>query len=68
MSAVRVLCSDCIWYGTVFCDGDVVEDLYRWWFKMKCSRGKFGVDSSTLAEVLKRKALEEAKAKEAAEM
>ena len=32
----RVL--DCIWYGTTFCDGDVVEDLYRWWFKMKCSR------------------------------
>merc|ERR1712110_1019220 len=28
---------DCVWYGTTFCDGDVVEDLYRWWFKMRCS-------------------------------
>merc|ERR1711997_88440 len=55
---------DCAWYGTVFCDGDVVEDLFRWWFKMKCSKGKFSVDSSNLAEVIKRKALEAAKKKE----
>merc|ERR1712079_68312 len=54
---------DCQWYGTVFCDGDVVEDLFRWWFKMKCSKGKFSVDSSNLAEVIKRKALEAAKKK-----
>ena len=32
---------------------------------MKCSRGKFSVDSSNLAEVIKRKALEAAKKKEA---
>merc|ERR1711981_881156 len=55
---------DCAWYGTVFCDGDVVEDLFRWWFKMKCSKGKFSVDSSNLAEVIRRKALEAAKKKE----
>merc|ERR1712048_707806 len=55
---------DCAWYGTVFCDGDVVEDLFRWWFKMKCAKGKFSVDSSNLAEVIKRKALEAAKKKE----
>ena len=24
---------DCLWYGTTFCDGDLVEDLYRWWLK-----------------------------------
>ena len=56
--------ADCVWYGTSFCDGDVVEDLFRWWFKMKCSKGKFSVDSSNLAEVIKRKALEAAKKKE----
>merc|ERR1712014_167581 len=46
---------DCIWYGTTFCDGDLVEDLFRWWFKMKCSNTKFSVDSSSWAEVRKRK-------------
>ena len=61
---LSVLCSDCIWYGTVFCDGDVVEDLFRWWFKMKCSKGKFSVDSSTWSAVQARKALEAAKEKE----
>ena len=62
--AVTLVFLDCEWYGTVFCDGDVVEDLFRWWFKMKCSKGKFSVDSSNLAEVIRRKALEAAKKKE----
>merc|ERR1719318_2293406 len=43
---------DCTWYGTVFCDGDVVEDLHRWWFKMKCSGGRFSVNSVSYAEVI----------------
>eukprot|EP00090_Calanus_glacialis_P009728 TRINITY_DN18125_c1_g1_i1.p1 TRINITY_DN18125_c1_g1~~TRINITY_DN18125_c1_g1_i1.p1 ORF type:complete len:138 (-),score=38.40 TRINITY_DN18125_c1_g1_i1:14-427(-) len=43
---------DCTWYGTVFCHGDVVEDLTRWWFKMKCSKGKFSVDSVSYADVI----------------
>merc|ERR1711935_254052 len=34
---------DCTWYGTVFCDGDVVEDLHRWTFLMKCSKATFTV-------------------------
>merc|ERR1712025_92562 len=42
---------DCIWYGTVFCDGDLVEDLHRWWFQMKCSKSKFSVNPRTYAEV-----------------
>ncbi len=46
---------DCVWYGTTFCDGDVVEDLYRWWFKMRCTNTRFSVDSSSWAEVIKRK-------------
>ena len=52
------LLADCLWYGTTFCDGDVVEDLYRWWFKMKCSKTRFSVDSSSWAEVIRRKKLE----------
>merc|ERR1712126_205128 len=42
---------DCIWYGTVFCDGDVIEDLHRWWFLMKCSKSKFTVHSRSYSEV-----------------
>lgn len=53
-----ILFADCLWYGTTFCDGDVVEDLYRWWFKMKCSKTRFSVDSSSWAEVIRRKKLE----------
>merc|ERR1712018_228715 len=49
---------DCVWYGTTFCDGDLVEDLFRWWFKMKCAKGKFSVDSSSYAEVIERQKLE----------
>merc|ERR1712025_1308864 len=31
---------DCVWYGRVYCDGDVMIDLYRWWFQMRCASGK----------------------------
>merc|ERR1712098_824609 len=44
---------DCTWYGTVFCDGDVVEDLHRWWFLQKCSKSKFSVYSRSYSEVIK---------------
>merc|ERR1712200_49445 len=33
-------CGGCLWYGRVVCDGNVVKDLYRWWFESKCSGGK----------------------------
>ena len=26
---------DCVWQGTTYCEGDVVIDLYRWWFESK---------------------------------
>merc|ERR1712179_22 len=42
---------DCTWDGTVFCDGDVIEDLHRWWFLMKCSKSKFSVYSRSYTEV-----------------
>lgn len=53
--SLSLIIADCVWYGTTFCDGDVVEDLYRWWFKMRCSNTRFSVDSSSWAEVIKRK-------------
>ena len=43
---------DCLWYGTTFCDGDLVEDLYRWWFKMKCSKSRFTVVSVPYTQVV----------------
>merc|ERR1712106_86253 len=43
---------DYIWYDTTFCDGDIVEDLHRWWFLMKCSRSKFSVYSRPYSEVV----------------
>eukprot|EP00091_Calanus_sinicus_P003762 TRINITY_DN13946_c0_g1_i2.p1 TRINITY_DN13946_c0_g1~~TRINITY_DN13946_c0_g1_i2.p1 ORF type:complete len:129 (-),score=37.75 TRINITY_DN13946_c0_g1_i2:60-446(-) len=43
---------DCLWYDTVFCDGDIVEDLHRWWFLMKCSMGQFSVYSRSYSEVV----------------
>ena len=26
---------NCEWYGQTFCVGDVIIDLYRWWFKVR---------------------------------
>ena len=43
---------DCLWYGTTFCDGDLVEDLFRWWFRMKCSNSKFTVASVPYTQVV----------------
>ena len=43
---------DCVWYGTTFCDGDLVEDLFRWWFRMKCSKSKFTVASVPYTQVV----------------
>lgn len=34
---------DCDWYGERFCHGDVVNDLYSWWFVTKCHDGKMKV-------------------------
>merc|ERR1719430_2549690 len=43
---------DCLWYGTTFCTGDLVEDLFRWWFRMKCSKSKFTVASVPYTQVV----------------
>lgn len=44
-------CSECVWYGDIICDGAVVQDLYRWWFLMKCSKGKMSLYSRSWSEV-----------------
>eukprot|EP00092_Neocalanus_flemingeri_P066613 GFUD01081177.1.p1 GENE.GFUD01081177.1~~GFUD01081177.1.p1 ORF type:complete len:139 (+),score=40.83 GFUD01081177.1:51-467(+) len=43
---------DCVWYGTVYCDGDVIQDLNRWWFLMKCSRSRFSVFGRSYLDVV----------------
>ena len=30
----------------------ILQDLTRWWFKMKCSKGKFSVDSVSYGDVI----------------
>merc|ERR1712018_131366 len=42
---------ECVWYGEVLCDGAVVQDLYRWWFLMKCSNNKMSLYSRSWSEV-----------------
>jgi len=42
---------ECVWYGEVLCDGAVVQDLYRWWFLLKCSKNKMSVVSRSWADV-----------------
>eukprot|EP00090_Calanus_glacialis_P012295 TRINITY_DN20793_c0_g1_i1.p1 TRINITY_DN20793_c0_g1~~TRINITY_DN20793_c0_g1_i1.p1 ORF type:complete len:137 (-),score=31.28 TRINITY_DN20793_c0_g1_i1:205-615(-) len=44
---------DCVWYGQVFCGGDVVIDLYSWWFQMRCSDGKMRVEARQWGDVVR---------------
>merc|ERR1711962_860724 len=32
-------CGGC-WYGKRLCNGDIVQDLHRWWFLNQCSNGR----------------------------
>ena len=41
-----------MWYGEVLCDGAVVQDLYRWWFLQRCSKGRMSVVSRSWSEVI----------------
>ncbi|XP_023327610.1 uncharacterized protein LOC111700800 [Eurytemora carolleeae] len=42
---------DCEWYGQVYCDGDVVEDLFIWKHQVKCAQGKMFIYHRSLQEV-----------------
>ena len=44
--------SDCVWYGTVYCNGNVIQDLHRWWFLMKCSNSRLSVYGCSYNEVV----------------
>ena len=35
----------------MICEGDVVEDLYSWWFLAKCSKGRMGAVGRSWVEV-----------------
>lgn len=43
---------DCVWYGQVYCGGDVVIDLYRWWFQMRCSNGRMRIEARQWRDVV----------------
>ena len=36
----------------MYCSGDVIHDLYAWWFKMRCSLGKMRVVGTQWGEVV----------------
>merc|ERR1711892_1113786 len=48
-------CNGCAWYDKVFCDGEVVKDLYIWWFLSRCSGNKMRVVGRSWGEVVKDK-------------
>ena len=39
--------SGCSWYDQVICDGEVVRDLYRWWFQSRCSNSRWTVGETS---------------------
>merc|ERR1711872_630549 len=42
----------CEWYGDVICDGEVVQDLHRWWFLSRCSNKRMSVIGRSWLEVV----------------
>merc|ERR1712179_562110 len=46
-----VPCNGCVWYDDVLCDGETVEDLYRWWFLSRCSNKRLSVISRSWSDV-----------------
>merc|ERR1712080_161477 len=35
----KIGCGGC-WYGKLLCNGEIVQDLNRWWFLNQCSNGR----------------------------
>ena len=48
----KFLCLACEWYGQVYCSGDIIQDLYEWWFKMRCSKGRMMLESRQWRDVV----------------
>jgi len=43
-------CGGC-WYGKLLCNGEIVQDLHRWWFLNQCSNGRMRPVGRTFEEV-----------------
>merc|ERR1712083_997997 len=50
---LKIACNGCRWKGEVICDGDVVQDLYIWWFETHCNKGRLSVIGRSWGEVVK---------------
>merc|ERR1711971_860702 len=48
---LQIACNGCRWKGDVICDGEVVQDLYIWWFETHCSKGRLSVVGRSWGEV-----------------
>merc|ERR1719186_1728053 len=42
---------ECEWYGQLYCDGDIIVDLYSWKFLKKCGQGRMYVYGRSWQEV-----------------
>merc|ERR1712106_694256 len=42
---------ECEWYGQLYCDGDIIVDLYSWAFLKKCGQGRMYIYSRSWQEV-----------------
>merc|ERR1739838_173157 len=42
---------ECEWYGQLYCNGDIIVDLYSWKFLKKCGQGRMFVYGRTWQEV-----------------
>merc|ERR1712029_189266 len=45
----KLACGGCKWKGKVICAGEVIQDLYTWWFETQCNGGRLrGIGRSWL--------------------
>jgi len=42
---------ECEWYGQLYCNGDIIIDLFSWKFLKKCGNGKMFIYGRTWQEV-----------------
>jgi len=45
----------CFWRGKLYSNGEVINDLYQWWFNKICSKGKMVVQARQWSDVVKDK-------------
>eukprot|EP00092_Neocalanus_flemingeri_P038197 GFUD01041576.1.p1 GENE.GFUD01041576.1~~GFUD01041576.1.p1 ORF type:complete len:140 (+),score=35.08 GFUD01041576.1:148-567(+) len=42
---------ECEWYGQLYCNGDIIVDLYSWKFLKKCGQGRMYIYGRSWQEV-----------------